>query len=632
MRLLQARRGGLAWREMGVIVRAAGAYAPVLERVFARLGIPSRFYFGTPLAATAPYRFLRDWVLAAISGWELRQTMAALRSSAREGEAETAAALLERLVMEALPGEGLGRMAAIATALAHPGAERLARALADWEPHASWTAGQAPPAEWARRLAALPLAPPPDPALAPGPGAVRIARTDAAAIRLISSALQACARLMDEAPLTLEAFWAQAGPSLASATVRPPDGRRDAVHVMDVYEARQWELAAVFVCGLNEGQFPGRPRTSALLGDGLRLRLRQQGFPLLLDADREMEEDFLFRVATTRATRSLTLSCSLHDAGGAPLLPSFILDELGLSPASARPLLIQPARPVAPARRANLQAPEILDAIRAAHRPFRPTWIEDYLQCPFRFFARWTLRLRENPAPPEQRLTPALIGGVMHQAIHQWHSQGGRLAAILARCWRKALAEHRVPPTWRNEINWLLLERSARFYEAKGGAEPGWSVSTELELTVQSGDFQFKGRADRVDRHQDGRARVLEFKFVGSTGLKKRKDRLESGLLIQAPLYALALEQSRFTPVGYSIVALRGDTQAVSIDHPDEVRAGMDRAAVLAATAAFQITQGDIRVMPADEELCRHCPFQDACRKRQDSATPEIAARGVDLP
>src|SRR5205085_9110923 len=87
----------------------------------------------------------------------------------------------------------------------------------------------------------------------------------------------------------LPVFWKQVETALALEPLRVPDARRNVVHVMDVYEARQWELPVVFVCGLIERHFPQYHREDPILG-------------LVSAADRQLEERFLYDLATTRAT------------------------------------------------------------------------------------------------------------------------------------------------------------------------------------------------------------------------------------------------------------------------------------------------------------------------------------------
>jgi ATP-dependent helicase/DNAse subunit B len=630
LRVLEARRRGFAWREIGVILRAEFPYAPLIERAFARAGIPARLYFGQPLAGTAVSQFFEAWVAALLSGWEHRLTLKALLAVPQAAELAQAAAAFERTVIAKLPGAGLEDLERIAGEVALPGSGPLRELLENWKPCSPWVAESVLPEEWAKRLGLLAAhIGAPDPAQAALRRQLDAARKRASALRAVAQSMESAARLLAAAPITLEAFWRTAARILSAASLHQRDGRRDVVHVMDVYEARQWELPVVFVCGLTEGQFPRRASSEPLLGDDLRFQLQRQGFPVLTSKERDLEEAFLCEFAMTRATSLLTLSYPLHAADGAPALRAFFLDNLDGQPDTARPMKVAPLSPVAMPARYSLQDPRVLDAIRRANRTFKPTSLEDYLQCPFRFFARRTLRLREPAEGPEERLSPLMLGSVIHEAIDRWHKGGaaaGRLLPEVEAEWRRTLNESRIPASWRTETLWLLLERSARFYEEAGAPEPGWDASTELELSLAAGDYIFECRADRVDRNDAGQARLFEFKFIGSTGLRKRKGKLEQGLAIQAPLYALALARQGLEPVAYSIVALRGKTETFTCDDPAKVREGMEQAERVAVNAAYQITQGDIRVMPADPEVCGYCSYQHACRKREEAVAPAAEA------
>lgn len=630
LRVLEARRRGFAWRDIGVIMRAEFPYAPLIERAFSRAGIPARLYFGQSPAGTAVFRFFEAWVAALLSGWEHRLTLKALLAVPHSRELALAAAAFERVVVADLPGAGLEALERSACGVALPGIVPLRGLLASWKSCTPWVAEAVLPGEWAKRLGTLAAhIGAPDLAERAERRQLDTARKRASALRAVAQSMDSAARLLAPAPITLEAFWRTAARVLSATGLHPRDGRRDVVHVMDVYEARQWELPVVFVCGLAEGQFPRRASSEPLLGDDLRFQLQQQGFPVITSKERDIEEAFLCGFAMTRATSLLTLSYPLHAADGTPALRAFFLDNLDGQPETARPLKVLPLSPVTMPARYSLQDPSVLDAIRKANRTFKPTSLEDYLQCPFRFFARRTLRLREPADGPEQRLSPLLLGSVMHEAIDRWHKGGSAAGQLLPEVeaeWRRALDASRIPASWRTETLWLLLERSARFYEATGTPEPGWAASTEVELSLSAGDYAFECRADRVDRNGAGQARLFEFKFIGSASLRKRKGKLEQGLAIQAPLYALALARQGLEPVAYSIVALRGKTEMATCDDPAAVREGMKQAERRAVEAAYQITQGDIRVMPADPEVCEYCSYQHACRKREEAVAPAEAA------
>ena len=206
---------------------------------------------------------------------------------------------------------------------------------------------------------------------------------ESARVRSTSAALAAFEEILDGAAVALDAsgrcalavFWKQVETALALEPLRVPDARRNVVHVMDAYEARQWELPVVFVCGLIERHFPQYHREDPILGDAAR---RRAGLDTA--ADRQTEERFLFELATSRATEETILSYPRFDEQGEDTLPSFFLEgEFEPADRAARSCHAC-SRTWTP--RADLETRPTL-----IHKTLSPTGIESFLQCPFQFFA-----------------------------------------------------------------------------------------------------------------------------------------------------------------------------------------------------------------------------------------------------
>src|SRR5262249_6613054 len=145
----------------------------------------------------------------------------------------------------------------------------------------------------------------------------------------------------------LKQFWERAETVLSVGQLRVPDRRREAVALLDVFEARQWQLRVVFVCGLVERLFPLYHREDPILPDQTRLKLGLQ-----TAADRQQEERFLYDLAATRATGQTIFSNARFNEKGEEALPSFFLDHEppSLGPVRVRPASSRevPARPQAP--------------------------------------------------------------------------------------------------------------------------------------------------------------------------------------------------------------------------------------------------------------------------------------------
>ena len=252
---------------------------------------------------------------------------------------------------------------------------------------------------------------------------VRVWRSTATALVRFEEIVEEAAGFAGSERTTLEAFWKQVETALAVEPLRIDDRRRDVVHIMDVYEARQWELPVVFVCGLLERVFPKYHGENAVLGDAERRRLG-----LSTSVDAQAEERFLFDLATTRATTQVVLSYARFDEKGEETLPSFFLEGAEGAAVETR---VRP-KPGRQARAAELPAPifapglapirdeSLLREIAANRTKLSATGIESFLQCPFQFFARHTLKLRLRPAAPRDRLDVLLQGSILHQALAEW--------------------------------------------------------------------------------------------------------------------------------------------------------------------------------------------------------------------
>src|SRR6185312_9871495 len=57
-RILEQVSGGRPFREIGIIVRTAETYVPILRSTLERFGIPARFYFDSKLDQHSAVRFL----------------------------------------------------------------------------------------------------------------------------------------------------------------------------------------------------------------------------------------------------------------------------------------------------------------------------------------------------------------------------------------------------------------------------------------------------------------------------------------------------------------------------------------------------------------------------------------------
>jgi ATP-dependent helicase/DNAse subunit B len=443
-RILEHAERGRRFREMAVVLRSRDPYGPLIETTLARFGIPARGYFLDPLASHPAVAYLAGVVRAMIEGWDhatlgelLRQPVSGVGATA-EGDR------FDFELRERLPGSGLP-IAAIREA---------PDALNQFQKISAWRSERLEPAEWAERLKTLGrLVAQPAIEERAGRDQFHVWRSTAAARARFEEIVEEAAGFAGSEKTLLAGFWTRVETALAVEPLRLEDRRRDVVHVMDVYEARQWELPVVFVCGLLERAFPKYHGENPVLGDAERRRL---GLPT--SADAQAEERFLFDLAVTRATAQLVLSYARFDEKGEETLPSFFLEgpEAAAIATRVRP---KPSREVQPAVPGRIEDAALLREIATRRKTLSATGIESFLQCPFQFFAKHTLKLRERPAAPRDRLDVLLQGTILHRALAEWARMPLLGAEMLERVFDEECAQRRVPRTYRTEAVRLELLR-----------------------------------------------------------------------------------------------------------------------------------------------------------------------------
>ncbi len=322
-----------------------------------------------------------------------------------------------------------------------------------------------PPVEWAGRIKSLRSS------LNP-PRPVEPATHDMVAIwRGTAAALDAFDKVVDETAsafpqgenVRFAEFCRQLKTALKLTRLRVPDHRRNVVHVMDAYEARQWELPVVFVCGLLERQ----PNQDPILPDGARRWLRNAGIRVATAADRDETERFLFEMATTRATETLVLSYPQFNQKGDETLRSFHLDRFletagPVKETPARNARPEPRGPRPPERRPVILDEALRQRLAGQHAVLSPTAVETFLQCPFLFFARHTLKLEGPPTAPEQRLDASVQGNIVHEVLARWLPRPRRSSLCSKMCSARHARERRFPMTIaRRPCAWSFCETSS---------------------------------------------------------------------------------------------------------------------------------------------------------------------------
>jgi ATP-dependent helicase/nuclease subunit B len=436
----------------------------------------------------------------------------------------------------------------------------------------------------------------------------------------------------------------------------------DAVSVGEVERSRLPDVRAVFVIGMTERMFPRSFIENEILSDDEREAVNDAlKISLPLKRKTLAVEKLLFYVAVTRAREKVFLTRPLADERGSPLSPSLFLAELGISNeastgvhnggealtacASVSELRMEVIRRFADC--AYGIEPEVGEEMIAAHnslirggdsafkhalqafapeqparvRPdvvapalgseptFSVTELEDYAQCPFKYFAGHLLDLRERAI-----LEPTSIqeGILVHRILERFYgtipkdARGGRSLAgpKMEQVWqfyeealdgvRGEIGERFFEDDPRMVFLWdRLAERLRAFIEKERGlAETSRYVPWAFEASFRGAHKRLptapqelrpverlaiadslgrkvfvKGKIDRIDLNpDDGSAVVVDYKLTLRG--PNRVARFAAGLDLQVPMYVIAVSEAWGKPCVagfYVAVADRATTQKYQV-------------------------------------------------------------------
>ena len=384
----------------------------------------------------------------------------------------------------------------------------------------------------------------------------------------------------------------------------PTEGR---VRVISPYRARARRVAHMFVCSMQDGDFPRRDTGGPLLSDDAR---RALGLPERKKA--ETEDRYLFTVCLSRPKRRLWLSWrNADDEGGAtsrspyvdevrellaPELPEGLeeRDEAIASEAGGRGLAesvfevgsAPSERELARARAAIAPPPEngrlrpgplrlepVLERMREI-KLFGPSTLEEYALCPYRWFIRHELS-PQRIGPEEEPLTS---GSIAHKVLESLYENPPgpepRPTRDSLDAWRRRAREliaelgaERLPPNIADTAAALrrveglvlafLVDEAATavpFVPAHTEAAFGFDASERGPLPLAEGGVH--GQIDRIDLGPNGEALVQDYKsggkVDGGAGMLEKKGKLQLQLYMLAAreLWGHDLAGGLYRPLG----------------------------------------------------------------------------------
>jgi RecB family exonuclease len=436
------------------------------------------------------------------------------------------------------------------------------------------------------------------------------------------------------------------------------------IHLLDAQAVRFGEFESITIVGLIEGEWPDRPRRNIFYSPGV---LASLGWPS--ERDRRSASVAAFVDLVRSPSDEVLISTFMFD-DEALVEPSSLVEDLESahltvvkeeSPAERSPVFVEEALSIDPIQLDALGAdarewavvrtersPSTLDGYHGMAGPQPPrAWsvsaIETYLTCPFKFFARYVMRLDEE-REDEEVMDPMQQGLFVHKVFEAffttWQNQGHRgITTTNLDAARRLFAE-----VVETQLSGLpeaeaALERTRLLGSpvAAGLGEvvfrmeaerPAEVVERLLEYRLE-GEFEFvgprgvrrmalRGVADRLDLLADGTFRLIDYK-LSSAPSKSRA--------LQLPIYGLCAEQrlrAHSTGSGARSWTL-GEAAYISFRGAKRVTPlftkRSDRDSVLASAqerlidAVEGIERGDFPPTPEDVFLCGFCSYGSVCRK-----------------
>lgn len=652
-------RAGMPAGEIAVVARTIAVVGPLLERVLRAYGVPARCPAPVPVAHTSLGAGLLALARCALEEEaDVEELVRYLRVPGVLGRIELADAL-----------EAIVRRAGIrSVAAAREVAAGLGLRLEELD---SLREARDPVAElaWhARRLFAAPRR----------ARAATLEEAEELDARALATVLGALAELSE---LDGTVAGAESGGSIAGAAlidllagleVRPTG--EDGVLLAEPAAIRARRFRAVFVCGLQEGEFPRPPAPEPFLSDerrwelaaatGLRLRAREEALAT---------ERYLFYACASRATETLFLSYRSSDEEGNPApRSSFVADvadllEEGWEERRARRLIADvtwsaaeapTARELARSQaargpRTSVATLDALDPVaftRVRHREVVSAGaLESYAACP----VKWLVERELRPARLEPESDPIARGNYMHAVLERVFAElGGPLAeGSLPRARELLEAALQARPAMlapgRGEAERAALAHEIeadlrRYLEREAASGWGWPAR-HLELRFGFGDerslpalelrggLRVRGAIDRVDVDPaGGRAVVRDYKS-GRVNPGWAVARWRQDDTLQVALYMLAVQEllgleltaGLFQPLRDEDLRPRGliSSTAPPADFafdtdrrgPDELASELAAAAERAVAIAAQLRTGGLEPCP---ETCSSsgCMYPGVCR------------------
>ncbi len=416
------------------------------------------------------------------------------------------------------------------------------------------------------------------------------------------------------------------------------------IQIMSVSEAAGLTFDAVWFLGANEGRWPANGRLHPLLAPGVQ---RDAGMPHTdPQADSALAQTQLRRVLASAPEVVISYARQL---GGSPARPSPLLAAWNIE---AEP--VEAPRPQRPVE--TVREPEV--AAGPAWLGERPAGGSETLKyqaaCAFQAFAAKRL----GAAPVENEawgLNPADRATLLHRALERlWSAnpgEPGRLHTLADL--RQAMADSSLHPKLRDAIQgafagplreaagdpwrtaYLELEqrrlhtRLSRWLLVEAERTPFAVAALEQRIEgVAVGPLRLNLRVDRIDRLDDGRALLLDYKTADRISPTLWQGaRLEEP---QLPIYAIFGGIPDVGDIAFAQIRPgKGKTRLQPYVGDNGGALPREEWTEALTALAHEFARGAAHVKPArGDATCRVCGLYGVCRIRTQADAPDAAEEG----
>jgi ATP-dependent helicase/nuclease subunit B len=323
------------------------------------------------------------------------------------------------------------------------------------------------------------------------------------------------------------------------------------IFIWGLLEARLQSVDLVVLGGLAETVWPPMAEPGPWLSRPMRTKV---GLPAPEEIVGQAAHDFL---AACCSAPSVVLSCPIR-RDNAPAVPARWLTRLDMFLAGrAVPAALPEHHAVGWARAMDLpdgaptpvRPPSPRPLVGKRPRQLSVTAIETWLRDPYAIHARHILKLAALK-PLDEATDASDYGSIVHDGLHRFlRAHGAAWPEDAARALRVAMAQalgdaglrQALIAWWSPRLeriaDWVTEEETKRRMVYAPVA-----ISTEvagvIELHRPGGRFRLTGRADRIERYDDGTLAILDYKTGLPPSQKAVNDGLAPQLLLEAAMAA----------------------------------------------------------------------------------------------